>query len=207
MDVTANCILVTNRRLVKIEKGRELETVDLIDVAKAEHGETQPGRYEKLVVGTLDGKTVVFGIWSKEVTMFLASALSKIAQGNTHKLPPELLQAKKERASHKATREDKRSERDVDVKSDGKSVTITGKDGVTRTMTEAEAEVLRQRKGEDEQLDILIGLLDTAHAQALDINSQLKYQDKLLDHLDEQVGTTTERLKKNSRKVDKIIKK
>jgi len=95
LDVTANCILVTNRRIVKLEKGTEICSHDFIDIALVEREESpSTGRFEKLILTLRDGSREVVGIWNREVTTFLEKCLRKISQGNDINL--DLIRKKKQ---------------------------------------------------------------------------------------------------------------
>jgi len=200
MDQTAMCILVTNRRLVKLEGGVEVCSHEYLDIAQVDREDATPGRFEKLVFTLRNGERAVVGIWSKEVTVFLEKCLKKISQGN--KINLDLVKTKSSKGEIKVT--PRKSDRQFDH-----SEYLRQKAGRELT-SEEEAYIEREatkRTKQDKHLDILNGILDEVLAKGQNIKSELDYQDKILNHLDTRLDSTNDRIKNSNKKIDKLLKK
>jgi hypothetical protein len=201
MDTTANCILVSNRRIVKLEKGAEICSHDFIDIAIVDREDAAPGRYEKLIFTLRGGSRAVVGIWNKEVTCFFEKCLRKISEGNDINL--ELVKQKKGSDSKQA----------VQVKSSRGQTNhvehLTKLAGDRPLTGSEEAYIQREaakRDKQDKQLDVLNDILDDVLEKGKSIKSELEYQDKILDHLDTRVTDTTGRIQASNKKIDNLLR-
>jgi len=201
LDSTATCILVTNRRLIKIERGEEICSHDFIDLALVQMEEAAPGRFEKLILTLRNGSRAVVGVWSREVTLFLQKCLRKIAAGNDIDLS--LVKTKQsehdEKIVVKRTKPD--STRDSHIE---KLTKLAGGRELTKDEQEFIKKEAAKREREDEKLDILNGVLDDVLQSSNSIKKELGYQEKILDHLDTRVGETTDRIKTSNRTIQKL---
>jgi len=155
MDQTAMCILVTNRRLVKLEGGVEVCSHEYLDIAQVDREDGTPGRFEKLVFTLRNGERAVVGIWSKEVTVFLEKCLKKISQGNEINL--DLVKTKSSKGEIKGT--PKKSDRQFDH-----SRQKAGRELTSEEEAYIEREATKRTK-QDKHLEILNGILDEVLAQ------------------------------------------
>jgi len=77
-------------------------------------------------------------------------------------------------------------------------------------LTPAEEQCLRaeaaKRDNQDKKLEVLNDILDEVLDKTGAINSELRYQEKILDHLDTRVTETNDRIKEGNRKITKLNK-
>jgi len=201
LDVTSSCILITNRRIVKLENGAEVCSHDYIDIAIVEREDATPGRFEKLVFTLRDGSRAVVGIWNKEVTVFLEKCLKKIADGNDINL--ELVRPKRSPES----KTPRTSSGTVPARDSRHFEHLTKLAGDRPLSVEEQAYIKREaakRDQQDKNLDTLTGMLDEILEKGKVINKELQYQDKFLDHLDGRVTDTTDRIHNSTKKIDKL---
>jgi len=206
-DQTSSCILLTNRRVVKLEDSKVVSTMELIDLKKVEYAKNSMLRYDNLTLTPTRGKVVHFGIWKKEAGAFFAGLLTKVAQANEE----ESGDAKARSPDSKrgaAAKEALQKEIDAVVGADkdkGKEIARIMRTDDSK-LSPAELKLKEDLKQEDDQLDILIGLMGQLEQQGIDIGKELDHQDKLLDHIGEGVDRGIGRVQKATGRAAQLAK-
>lgn len=77
-DPTTNCIVLTNKRIVKIHKGATESEAWLADIAEVVHVENSSIRWDKIQLLTRDGKAVSIGVFSSKATAFFVHVVDQI---------------------------------------------------------------------------------------------------------------------------------
>jgi hypothetical protein len=140
-------------------------------------------RYDNLTLTPTRGKVVHFGIWKKEAAAFIAGMLTKVAQANEEEGSDS--KSRSPDSKRAAAKEALQKEIDAVVGADkdkGKEIARIMRTEDSK-LSPAELKLKEDLKQEDEQLDVLIGLMSQLEQQGIDIGKELDHQDKLLDHI------------------------